>query len=58
MSNDAIFMLMGVVLGIFAVVVIAFLFIRKRMQSSDVARIERLRKEAIGGVIKYIKLGN
>lgn len=44
MSNDAIFMLMGVVLGIFAVVVIAFLFIRKRMQSSDVARIERLRK--------------
>ena len=44
MSNDAIFMLMGVVLGIFAVVIIAFLFIRKRMQSSDVARTERLRK--------------
>ena len=67
MSNDAIFMLMGVVLGIFAVVVIAFLFIRKRMQSSDVARIERLRKGTQGKTfsadvmyqklyVKYLKL--
>ena len=44
MSNQTIFILMGAVLAIFAVVVIAYLVLRKKMQSSDVVRIERLRK--------------
>ena len=43
-TNQTIFVLMGVVIGVFALVVIAYLFIRKKMQSSDVVRIERLRK--------------
>ena len=44
MSNETVFMLMGIIISIFAIVVIAYLIIRKKMQSSDVARIERLRK--------------
>lgn len=44
MSNDTIFTLMGVILFLFAVIVVAYLFIRKRLQSSDVARIEKLRR--------------
>ena len=44
MSNETVFMLMGIIIAIFAIVVIAYLIIRKKMQSSDVARIERLRK--------------
>ena len=44
MSNQTIFILMGVVLGILLIILIAFFALRKRMQSSDVARIERLRK--------------
>ena len=44
MSNDTIFILMGIVIAIFAVVVFAYMFLRKKMQSSDVARIEKLRK--------------
>ena len=44
MSNDTIFIMMGVVLGIFAIVIIAYLALRKKMQSSDVVRIEQLRK--------------
>ena len=44
MSNETIYIFMGIVIAIFAVVVIAYLLLRKKMQSSDVARIERLRK--------------
>lgn len=44
MSNDTIFTLMGVILFLFAVIVVAYLFVRKRLQSSDVARIEKLRR--------------
>ena len=44
MSNETVFMHMGIISAIFAIVVIAYLIIRKKMQSSDVARIERLRK--------------
>ena len=44
MSNETIYIFMGIVIAIFAVVVIAYLLLRKKMQSSDVARIEKLRK--------------
>ena len=44
MSNETIFVLMGIVIAIFAIVVFAYMILRKKMQSSDVARIEKLRK--------------
>ena len=44
MSNETIFVLMGIVIAIFAIVVFAYMILRKKMQSSDVARIENLRK--------------
>ena len=44
MSNDTIIILMGVIGFLFFVIVVAYLLIRKKLQSSDVARIERLRK--------------
>ena len=44
MSNETIFVLMGMVIAIFAIVVFAYMILRKKMQSSDVARIEKLRK--------------
>lgn len=44
MSNETIYIFMGIVIAIFAVVVIAYMLLRKKMQSSDVARIEKLRK--------------
>ena len=44
MSNETIFIMMAVVLAIFAIVIIAYFALRKRMQSSDVVRIEKLRK--------------
>ena len=46
MSNETIFVLMGIVIAIFAIVVFAYMILRKKMQSSDVARIEKLRKGA------------
>lgn len=60
MSNQTIFVLMGVVIGVFALVVIAYLFLRKKMQSSDVVRIERLRKgtqeKSFSSEVMYQKL--
>ena len=60
MSNQTIFVLMGVVIGVFALVVIAYLFLRKKMQSSDVVRIERLRKgtqeKSFSSEVMYKKL--
>lgn len=44
MSNETIFVIMGIILAIFVVVVFAYMVLRKKMQSSDVARIENLRK--------------
>lgn len=44
MSNDVVFIVMGIILALFATVVVAYLLLRKRMQNSDVARIESLRK--------------
>ena len=44
MSNETIFVLMEIVIAIFAIVVFAYMILRKKMQSSDVARIEKLRK--------------
>ena len=44
MSNETIFVLMGIVIAIFAIVVFAYMILRKKIQSSDVARIEKLRK--------------
>ena len=60
MSNQTIFVLMGVVIGVFALVVIAYLFLRKKMQSSDVVRIEKLRKgtqeKSFSSEVMYQKL--
>ena len=44
MSNDTIIIIMGVIAFLFFAIVVAYLLIRKRLQSSDVARIEKLRK--------------
>lgn len=59
-TNQTIFVLMGVVIGVFALVVIAYLFLRKKMQSSDVVRIERLRKgtqeKSFSSEVMYQKL--
>ena len=44
MSTDTIITIMGIVFAIFVLIVIAYFAIRKKMQSSDVVRIERLRK--------------
>ena len=60
MSNETIFTLMGIVIAIFAVVVFAYMFLRKKMQSSDVARIEKLRKgtqeKSFSSEVMYQKL--
>ena len=60
MSNETIFIMMGVVLAIFAIVIIAYFALRKRMQSSDVVRIERLRKgtqeKSFSSEVMYQKL--
>lgn len=44
MSNQLIFTIMGIAIGLFVIVIVAYLFIKKKMQNSDVARIESLRK--------------
>lgn len=44
MSNNAILAFLGIVLFIFCIIVVAYILLRKRMQNSDVARIESLRK--------------
>ena len=44
MSNDTIVIIMGIMALLFFIVVVVYLFIRKRLQNSDVARIEKLRK--------------
>lgn len=46
MSNDVIIIMMGIVAFLFVAIVVAYYFIRKKIQNSDVARIERLRKDA------------
>ena len=60
MSNETIFIMMGVVLAIFAIVIIAYFALRKRMQSSDVVRIEKLRKgtqeKSFSSEVMYQKL--
>ena len=60
MSNETIFTLMGIVIAIFAVVVFAYMFLKKKMQSSDVARIEKLRKgtqeKSFSSEVMYQKL--
>ncbi len=44
MSNNTILLLLGIVMFLFFAIVVAYLLLKKRMQSSDVARIESLRK--------------
>ena len=44
MSNEMLIILMGVVAFLFVAIIAAYLLIKKKMQNSDVARIERHRK--------------
>ena len=56
MSNDTIVILMGVIALLFFVIVVAYLFIRKRLQNSDVARIEKLRNIVLINLSLNIKI--
>lgn len=44
MSNEMLIILMGIVAFLFVAIIVVYFFIKKKMQNSDVARIENLRK--------------
>lgn len=44
MSNNTILILLGIIFALFLAIAVAYLMLKKKMQSSDVARIESLRK--------------